>query len=109
MVFLWWLVAAAAPLFASVPDVSADTLMARLFSRRAEGLYNIGELFGNLYVKQRVKVDRKNLALNAFSDMARFDSDARDYVTELFYQLAALFCCDEFGNLHRINKHLDFR
>lgn len=87
VVFLWWLVAAAAPLFASVPHVSADTLMARLFSRRAEGLYNIGELFGNLYVKQRVKVERKNLALNAFPDMARFDSDAHDYVTELFYQL----------------------
>ena len=87
IVLLWWLVAASARLFASVPEVSADTLMARFFSRRAAGAYNIGEFFGNLYVKQRVEVHKKNLALNAFPDMARFDSDARDYVTELFYQL----------------------
>ena len=82
---LWWLLAVAAPLFATVHD--ADTLMARFFSRRADGYYNVGELFGDLYVKQRVGVFRNNLALNIFPDMTRFDKGVDNYVTELFYQL----------------------
>ncbi len=82
-----WLVIASVPLCAAVSDACADTLMARLFERRAAGNYNIGELFGNLYVKQRVSVLRNNLALNTFPGMARFDKEADEYVTELFYQM----------------------
>ena len=82
-----WLVVASAPLCAAVNDVCADTLMSRLFARRAAGCYNIGELFGDLYVKQCVSTLRKNLALNAFPGMARFDKGTDEYVTELFYQM----------------------
>ena len=71
--FLWWLFLVVAPVFASVHDSVADSLMAHFFTHRAEGYYKAGELFGNLYVKQRVGVFKNNLALNAFPDMTRFD------------------------------------
>ena len=85
--FLWWLVTVSAPVYAAVYNVEADTLMARFFSRRNARGCNVGEFFGNLYVKQRVGVFKNNLALNTFPDMTRFDRGVDNYVTELFYQL----------------------
>lgn len=85
--FMWWLFMAATPMFASIHEDKADSIMARLFAHRAEGGCKVGEYFGNLYVKQRVGVFRNNLALNVFPDMTRFDRGVDNYVTELFYQL----------------------
>ena len=85
--FLWWLSMAVAPIFAAVHESAADSLMERFFLRRADGLYKVGEFFGDLYVKQRVGVFKNNLALNTFPGMTRFDRGVDNYVTELFYQL----------------------
>ena len=82
----WWLVAAAQPLFAT-ESVVVDSLMECMFAHRNAEHYKIGELFGNLYIKQRVGVVENNLALNAIPGMARFDKDVNDYFTELFYEL----------------------
>lgn len=82
----WWLVAAAQPLSATELAV-VDSIMAHMFAHRNAEQYKIGEVFGNLYIKQRVGVVDNNLALNAIPGMARFDKGVNDYFTELFYEL----------------------
>lgn len=94
-------------IFAREYDNRVDSIMSRYFLHRNSGYGKIGELFGELYVKQRVGVLKNNLALNIFPDMTRFDKGVDNYVTELFYD----FYYTDYGilELRRKNYNTSFR
>lgn len=66
-----------------------------------------GELFGKLYIKERIGVFKNNLLLNTFPGMARFDKETKNYVTELFYE----FYYTDYGitELRRKSYNTSFR
>ncbi len=65
----------------------ADSLMSLLYDRVQRKDFIVGEFYGRLYLKQYTDVARKNIFLNMFPDMARFDRDKKAYLTELFYDI----------------------
>ena len=82
-----WLLATSVALCALPASADDDALLACFQRKHARGECGVGELFGRMYVKQRVEAAKKNLLLNAVPDMARFDRNIDSYVTELFYEL----------------------
>lgn len=74
-----------------VPLETADTValsaMARLYDSISAGEYAVETLSADLYVKEMVKTERKNLLLNIIPDMTRFDRNEDRYLAELFYKV----------------------
>lgn len=60
-------------------DVYGERLLA--------GDYEVNEVFGNLYIKERVDVKRQMVYLNLVPDLARFNSRKSDYLSEFFYEV----------------------
>lgn len=58
--------------------------MARTIVAESTGVESLNAL---LYVRERVEVEEKNLLLNLFPDMTRFDKDKDGYLAELFYNV----------------------
>ena len=75
------------PAIAAMPDESCNVLLDSLYKRIKQGDFNIGEARGHLYVKQYVDVERKNIFLNIFPDMTRFDKGEKRYLSELYYDV----------------------
>ncbi len=88
-------------------DIEQETIVAQLLEKCSSGKGRAGELFGKLYIKQRIGVFKHNLLLNTFPGMARFDKDTRNYVTELFYE----FYYTDYGitELRRKSYNTNFR
>ncbi len=75
------------PAIAAMQGVTTDVLLDSLYTRIQRGDYRMGEIKGRLYVKQYVDVERKNISLNIFPDMTRFDRGEKRYISELFYDV----------------------
>lgn len=68
-------------------DTMALSVMERLYDSMFSGEYTVESLSADLYVKEKVKTDRKNLLLNIIPDMTRFDRKEDSYLAELFYKV----------------------
>ena len=78
----------AAPIFGSTPHKgAAKYLMQRYGERLLAGDFAVGELFGDLYVKEYVDVEKQNILLNIIPDLARFDDTKQKYLSEFFYEV----------------------
>lgn len=76
-----------APLFGSVEDDAAKRIMQTYGRRLQSGAFEVGEIFGNLYVKEYVDVKKQSLWLNLIPDLTRFDSKKQKYLTEVLYEI----------------------
>ncbi len=77
-----------APTFGSIPAGGAAKCLMELYGERLlAGEFSVRELFGDLYVKQYVDVEKHNLLLNLIPDLARFDKEKGKYLSELFYEV----------------------
>ena len=80
-----------APAKESPLSYNADTVALRVVERFSsnitEGGYAIESLTADLYVKELVKSEQKNLLLNIVPGMTRFDRDEDTYLAELFYKV----------------------
>ena len=85
-IVLWALVAV--PLFGStLGEGAAKNLVQRYGERLLAGDFSVSELFGDLYIKEYVDVEKRNLALNLIPGLARFDSSGKNYLSEFFYEV----------------------
>ena len=75
------------PLFGSVTDDAAKRVMDAYAARLLAGDFQVGELFGELYIKEYVDVKKQSLVLNIIPDLARFDSEKQKYLSEFFYEI----------------------
>ena len=75
----------------AVPPETADTMALGVMSRLHDSMlgryYAVESLSADLYVKETVKTERKNLILNIIPDMTRFDRNEDCYLAELFYKV----------------------
>ena len=75
----------------AVPPETADTMALGVMSRLHDSMlgryYAVESLSADLYVKEMVKTERKNLLLNIIPDMTRFDRNEDCYLAELFYKV----------------------
>lgn len=74
------------PLFGSVDD-TAKRVMDMYAARLLAGDFEVGELFGSLYIKEYVDVKKQSLVLNLIPDLARFDSKKQKYLSEFWYEI----------------------
>lgn len=75
------------PLFGSARNDTAKLVMNRYAARLLAGDFEVGELFGNLYIKEYVDVKKQSLVLNIIPDLTRFDSEKQKYLSEFFYEI----------------------
>ena len=76
------------PAFGSIGnDDAAKRIMAEYGERLLAGDFEVGEVFGNLYVKENVEVKRQMIYLNLIPDLARFNSKKDNYLSEFFYEV----------------------
>ena len=68
-------------------DTVALGVMERLYAGMTGERYAVESLYADLYVKEYVKSERKNLLLNIIPDMTRFDRKESCYLAELFYKV----------------------
>lgn len=68
-------------------DTVALSVMERLYAGIEDGKYAVESLYADLYVKEKVQAERKNLLLNLIPDMTRFDRREQCYLAELFYKV----------------------
>ncbi|MBE6298615.1 MAG: hypothetical protein E7088_09100 [Bacteroidales bacterium] len=64
--------------------VAVAERMARTIVEESAGVESLSAV---LYVRERVEVEKKNLLLNIFPDMTRFDKGKECYLAELFYNI----------------------
>lgn len=64
--------------------VAVAERMARTIVEESAGVESLSTV---LYVRERVEVEKKNLLLNLFPDMTRFDKGKDCYLAELFYNI----------------------
>lgn len=64
--------------------VAVAERMARTIVEESAGVESLSAV---LYVRERVEVEKKNLLLNLFPDMTRFDKGKDCYLAELFYNI----------------------
>lgn len=64
--------------------VAVAERMARTIVEESAGVESLSAV---LYVRERVEVEKKNLLLNLFPDMTRFDKEKDCYLAELFYNI----------------------
>ncbi len=77
-----------APLFGSTnDDGAAKRIMDAYGERLLAGDFEVGEVFGDLYIKEWVDVERQMIYLNLIPDLARFNSRKSDYLSEFFYEV----------------------
>lgn len=70
-------------------DSLALPVMRRLSS--AASCAGVEMLKGQLYLKQRVEVEKKNLLVSLFPDMTRFDKGVDSYLSEFVYSVTSLY------------------
>lgn len=75
------------PLFGSAIDGAAKRVMDMYAARLLAGDFEVGELFGELYIKESVDVRKQSLVLNLIPDLTRFDSKKQKYLSEFFYEI----------------------
>ncbi len=75
------------PLFGSAIDGAAKRVMDMYGARLLAGDFEVGELFGDLYIKEVVDVRKQSLVLNLIPDLTRFDSKKQKYLSEFFYEI----------------------
>lgn len=76
------------PLFGSTRDDGAAKRVMDTYGKRLlAGDFVVGEVFGNLYIKENVDVKRQMIYLNLIPDLARFNSKKSDYLSEFFYEV----------------------
>lgn len=68
-------------------DSAVVAVVERMAQTIVEESTGVESLSAVLYVKERVDVEKKNLLLNLFPDMTRFDKDKSSYLAELFYNV----------------------
>ena len=85
--------------------------MARTIVAEDSGVESLSAV---LYVKERVDVEKKNLLLNVFPDMTRFDKGKNCYLAELFYNvryihnaLPEIKCLGSLSTFERSNGEMD--
>lgn len=68
-------------------DTVAVRIVDALSSRITSDTVGVESLSAMLYVKENVKAERKNILLNLFPDMTRFDKGKKEYLAELLYRV----------------------
>lgn len=74
---------------AAAGDTVALSVMERLFNNGERSAMEI--IKAELYLKQRVKVGKKNLLVNLFPNMTRFDRDEKSYLSEYVYKVEHIY------------------
>lgn len=75
------------PLFGSADDGAAKRVMDIYGARLLAGDFAVGELFGELYIKEYVDVKKQSFFLKHIPDLTRFDSEKQNYLSEFFYDI----------------------
>ena len=72
-----------------------DSVAYKVVRRVADNLISdasgVESLNANLYIREYVNVDRKNLLLNVIPNMTRFDRGENEYLAELFYEVSCIY------------------
>ncbi len=96
------------PIFGSTSfDGAAKRVMDAYGERLLAGDFVVGEVFGNLYIKEAVDVDRQMIYLNLVPDLARFNSRKSDYLSEFFYEVH--YVKDAVPDIRRVAHLTTFR
>ncbi len=74
------------PLFGSADDGAAKRVMQAFGQRLLDGDFAVGEVFGDLYVKEYADVKKQSLWLNLIPELPRFDTEKQKYLSEFFYE-----------------------
>ena len=69
----------------SVALVAMECLSCAMVADRVRGVEAV------LYLRQRVEVDKKNLLVNFFPDMTRFDRGENSYLSEYVYRVSSVY------------------
>ena len=75
-------------MFGSITDDDAAKRVMDIYGRRLlAGEFEVGEVFGTLYIKESVDVKRQMIYLNLIPGLTRFNSKKQDYLSEFFYDV----------------------
>ena len=69
----------------SVAATAMECLSRAMATDRVSGVEAV------LYLRQRVEVDKKNLLVNFFPDMTRFDRGENSYLSEYVYRVSSVY------------------
>lgn len=72
-------------------DSVAYGLIRRVADNVTSDADGVESLNANLYVREHVSVDHKNLLLNVIPTMTRFDRGENEYLAELFYEVSCIY------------------
>ena len=83
--FLLYILASLLPL--SLPAAERDSVATALVERLSHNVAvdDVSGVEGVVYIRQKVEVEKKNLFVNHFPDMTRFDKDENSYLSEYLY------------------------
>lgn len=88
ILFLTLWVYVSIPVFGSISDDGAAKCVMDAYGRRLlAGEFEVSEVFGTLYIKERVDVRRQMIYLNLIPGLTRFNSKKQDYLSEFFYDV----------------------
>lgn len=89
--FLLYILASLLPL--SLPAAERDSVATALVERLSHNVAvdDVSGVEGVVYIRQKVEVEKKNLFVNHFPDMTRFDKDENSYLSEYLYNLSSLY------------------
>ena len=65
----------------------AGVLMRRVYEKMESGGFSLGDCVGELYVKQSIEIERRNIALDFIPTLTHFDKDEKRYLSEIFYDI----------------------
>ena len=89
--FLLYILASLLPL--SLPAAERDSVATALVERLSHNVAvdDVSGVEGVVYIRQKVEVEKKNLFVNHFPDMTRFDKDENSYLSEYLYNFSSLY------------------
>lgn len=76
-----------------LPAVERDTTATALVESLSHSVAvdDVSGVEGVVYIRQKVEVEKKNLFVNHFPDMTRFDKDENSYLSEYLYNFSSLY------------------
>ena len=89
--FLLYILASLLPL--SLPAAERDSVATALVERLSHNVAvdDVSGVEGVVYIRQKVEVEKKNLFVNHFPDMTRFDKEENSYLSEYLYNFSSLY------------------
>lgn len=77
----------AVPVFGSTDNGAAKRVMQEYGARLLAGDFEVGEVFGDLYIKEYIGVGKQSLWINIIPGLTRFDRKEKEYLSEFFYEI----------------------